>query len=206
MAGEITALKVQRRNKDRVSIYLDGEYAFSLKTIVAASLGRGDHLSDERIKDLQMEDSFEKAYDRALNYLSYRPRSSAEMSRYLRGKDVPSGVSEEVLQRLSAAGLLDDLAFAQYWVENRETFKPRGHRLLRQELRQKGISDELIAEALDEVDEEKSAYQAALKQASRYAGLDDEIFRQKMQNFLSRRGFNYGVITETICRLRQGGE
>jgi regulatory protein len=203
MAGEITAIKVQKRNKDRVNIYLDGEYAFSLKMIVAASLGRGDYLSDERIKELQMQDSFQKAYDRTLNYLAYRPRSSAEMSRYLRQKEVPSQVSEEVLLRLSAAGLLDDLAFARYWVENRETFKPRGRRLLRQELRQKGIDDGLIAEVLDEVDEGESAYQAASKQASRYAGLDDELFRQKMQNFLRRRGFTYEVITETISRLRR---
>jgi regulatory protein len=207
MAGEITAIKVQRRNKDRVNIYLDGEYAFSLKAIVAASLGRGDYLSDGRIKELQMEDSFEKAHDRALNYLSYRPRSSAEVSRYLRDKEVPPEVSEEVLQRLTATGLLDDLAFAQYWVENRETFKPRGPSLLRQELRQKGINDELIAEVLDEVDEEESAYQAASKQASRYSGLDDELFRQKMQNFLRRRGFTYEVIRETVSRLlRQRSE
>jgi len=201
MAGQITAIKIQKRNKDRVNIYLDGEYAFSLKTIVAASLGRGDYLSDKRIKELQIEDSFEKAHDQALRYLSYRPRSNAEVSRYLRDKKVPTVVGEAVLHRLSAAGLLDDLAFAQYWVENREAFKPRGRRLLRQELRQKGINDELIGEVLDEVDEEESAYQAASKQASRYAGLDDELYRQKMQNFLRRRGFTYEVIRETVSHL-----
>jgi regulatory protein len=201
VAGQVTAIKVQKRNKDRVNIYLDGEYAFSLKMIVAASLKRGDYLSDEEIKGLQMQDSFQKAHDRALNFLAYRPRSSAEVSRYLKEKGVPLEVSEEVLQRLSAARLLDDVAFARYWVENRETFKPRGRRLLRQELRQKGVGDELIAEALSEVDEEESAYQAALKQASKYTRLDDGLFRQRMHNFLRRRGFTYEVIRETISRL-----
>lgn len=201
MAGQVTAIKVQKRNKDRVNIYLDGEYAFSLKMIVAASLKRGDYLSDEEIKGLQMQDSFQKAHDRALNFLAYRPRSSAEVSRYLKEKGVPLEVSEEVLQRLSAARLLDDVAFARYWVENRETFKPRGRRLLRQELRQKGVDDELIAGALSEVDEEESAYQAALKQASKYTRLDDGLFRQRMHNFLRRRGFTYEVIRETISRL-----
>jgi regulatory protein len=201
VAGQVTAIKVQKRNKDRVNIYLDGEYAFSLKMIVAASLKRGDYLSDEEIKGLQMQDSFQKAHDRALNFLAYRPRSSAEVSRYLKEKGVPLEVSEEVLQRLSAARLLDDVAFARYWVENRETFKPRGRRLLRQELRQKGVDDELIAEALSEVDEEESAYQAALKQASKYTRLDDGLFRQRMHNFLRRRGFTYEVIRETISRL-----
>ncbi len=204
VAGEITAIKVQKRKKDRVNIYLDGEYAFSLKMIVAASLKRGDYLSDEEIKELQMQDCFQKAYDRSLNYLSYRPRSSAEVRRYLKDKGLPLQISEEVLQRLSAAGLLDDQAFASYWVENRETFKPRGRHLLRQELRQKGVDDELIAEALSEVDEGESAYQAALKQASKYAYLDDRVFRQRMHNFLRRRGFTYEVIRETISRLLQG--
>jgi regulatory protein len=201
VAGEITGLKEQKRNRGRVNVYLDGEYAFSLKMIVAASLKRGDYLSDEEIGELQMHDALEKAHNRALNYLAYRPRSSAEMSRYLSGKGVPSRVGEEVLQRLSGAGLLDDRAFARYWVENRETFKPRGRRLLKQELRQKGVGDELIAEALTDVDEEKSAYQAASRQASRYARLDDGLFRQRMYNFLRRRGFAYEVIGETISRL-----
>ena len=203
MAGEVTAIKAQKRKKDRVNIYLDGEYSFSVKMIVAASLQRGDYLADEEIKELQMQDAFQKAHDRALNYLAYRPRSSAEVSRYLAGKRVPSQVGEEVLQRLSAAGLLDDLAFARYWVENRETFRPRGRRLLRQELRQKGVDYELIAEALGEVDEEESAYQAALRQARKYAGLDDGLFRQRMHNFLRRRGFSYEVVRETISRLLQ---
>ncbi len=207
MAGEISAIKVQKRHKDRVNVYLDGEYAFSLKMIVAASLKRGDYLSDQQIKELQMQESFQKAHDRALNFLAYRPRSSAEVRRYLKEKGVPPQVSEEVLQRLSAAGLVDDLAFARYWVENRESFKPRGRRLLRQELRQKGVDDELIGEALGNVDEGKSAYQAALKQAAKYARLEDGLFRQKMHDFLRRRGFAYDVIRETISRLpRQRSE
>jgi len=201
VAGEITNIKAQSRKRDRANIYLDGEYAFSVKMLVAASLSRGDYLSDERIRELQMEDSFQEAYDRSLNYLGYRPRSSAELRRYLGGKGVPAQVSDEVLQRLSAAGFVDDLAFARYWVENREAFNPRGRRLLRQELLQKGVGDELVAEAVAEVNEEESAYRAGVEQASRYAGLDDGLFRQRMHNFLRRRGFAYEVIGETISSL-----
>lgn len=207
MGGEITAIKAQKRNRKRVSIYLDGEYAFSVKAIVAASLRRGEYLSDERIGQLQMEDMVEKAHNWALSYLGYRPRSRSEMVRYLRGKSVSPEVSEEIQRRLSAAGLLDDAAFARYWVENRETFNPRGWRLLRQELRQKGIDEELIAEVLSIVDEEESAYRAALKQGTRYDRLDDDLFRQKMYSFLRRRGFSYEVIRETISGLlRQRSE
>lgn len=201
MAGEITDIKAQRGKKRRVNVYLDGEYTFSVGTMVAASLRRGDSLSDEEIEELQMQDSVQTAYDRTLQYLAYRPRSTGEVRRYLREKRVPEQAHEHILERLSSAGLLDDLAFVQYWVENRETFRPRGRRLLRQELRQKGIGNELIAETLREVDEEKSAGRAALKQGRRYAHLDDEFFRQKMYSFLRRRGFAYEVIRETISRL-----
>lgn len=201
MGGEITAIKAQKRGSKRVNIYLDGEYAFSLKAIVGASLRQGDYLSDEAIAQLQMEDSVQKAHERALDYLAYRPRSRFEIRRYLRGKGVAAHVNQEVQRRLSAAGLLDDGAFARYWVENRESFKPSGRLLLRHELRQKGIDNELIDEVLTMVDDGDSAYRAASKQASRYTHLDEDLFRQRMYNFLRRRGFAYGVIRETISRL-----
>ncbi len=207
MAGQITDIRVQKRKRDRVNVYLDGEYAFSLEMGVAVSLKRGEILSDEEIQGLELRDSVQKAYDRTLNYLAYRPRSGAELRRYLTKTHVSPEVSERVLERLSAAGLLDDEAFARYWVENRETFRPRGRRALRQELRQKGIDDALIAEILNELNEEESAKRAAIKQAPRYDNLDDGVFRQKMYSFLRRRGFDYEVVRETIsCLLQQRSE
>lgn len=201
MGGQITGIKTQSRNRKRVNVYLDGDYGFSLALEVAASLKRGDSLSDGEIEELQLRDSEAMAYNKTLKYLGYRPRSTAEVSRYLRDKGFHEQVSEQVTMRLRRAGLLDDRAFAQYWVENRETFRPRGRRLLRQELRQKGISEELIAEVLAEVDEESSAYRAAVAHAAKYARLDDDGFRDKMSSFLRRRGFDYEVVREVVSRL-----
>ena len=201
MAGQITEIKLQARNRKRVNVYLDGEYGFSLGLLVAAPLSRGDTLSDEEIEELLLQDSIQTAFDRTLKFLAYRPRSSAEVKRYLREKGVAARVSERVLDRLRSASLLDDLAFAQYWVENRESFRPRGRRLLRQELRAKGIGQGLIDEVLTDVEEGRSAYQAAVQRAARYARLDDEAFREKMYGFLRRRGFDYEVVRETIARL-----
>jgi len=201
VAGQITEIKLQARNRKRVNVYLDGEYGFSLGLLVAAPLSRGDTLSDEEIEELLLQDSIQTAFDRTLKFLAYRPRSSAEVKRYLREKGVAARVSERVLDRLRSASLLDDLAFAQYWVENRESFRPRGRRLLRQELRAKGIGQGLIDEVLTDVEEGRSAYQAAVQRAARYARLDDEAFREKMYGFLRRRGFDYEVVRETIARL-----
>ncbi len=208
MGGRVTDIKTQARNSRRVNVYLDGQYGFSLGLGVAASVGRGDNLSDEEVERLQARDAEETAYDKCLNYLAYRPRSISEVRHYLREKRVAAEVCDSVTDRLERVGLLDDRAFARYWVENRETFRPRGRRLLRQELRGKGIDEELVVEVLSDVDEESSAFRAAWSKAPRYAGLDDEGFSAKMSSFLRRRGFDYEVVRETVSRvlLQRGDE
>ncbi|MEA3460026.1 MAG: RecX family transcriptional regulator, partial [Chloroflexota bacterium] len=145
--------------------------------------------------------SFQKAHDRALHFLSYRPRSEAEIQRYLRDKGVPKPIEEEIIQRLKAVGLLDDLAFARYWVEDRERFKPRSARMLRYELRRKGVSDEIIAKALEDLDEEESAYRAAGHRAHRLLNLDYKSFRRRLGAYLRRRGFSYEVARNASERL-----
>ena len=182
---------------------MDGHYAFGLAAIEAAKLRRDQVLSDEDIERLKKRDSFEKAHDRALHFLSYRPRSEAEVRRYLQGKAVSPAVEEEVVERLTRAKLLDDLAFARYWVENRESFKPRGLHMLRYELRQKGVDAKIIAQSLADLDEEESAYRAATQRGRRLAHLDQASFRQKLSAYLLRRGFPYGVVNPTVERIWQ---
>lgn len=203
MAGKITALKAQKRNPKRVNVYLDGRYAFSLAAIEAAKLRRGQVLSDEDIERLEERDSLEKAHNRALRFLSYRPRSEAEVRRYLRDKGVTPAVEEEIIERLTRAKLLDDVAFARYWVENRERFKPRGVRMLRYELRQKGVDDKTIAQALADLDEKESAYRAATQRGRRLAHLDQVSFRRKLSAYLQRRGFPYRVVNPAVERVWQ---
>jgi regulatory protein len=203
VTGTITALKPQKKNRERVNVYLDGRYTFSLTAIEAATLRRGQFLSDQEIEDLLERDSFQKAYDRALRFLSYRPRSEGEMRRYLQGKRVSPAIEAEVVERLTLAGLLDDQAFASYWVENRESFKPRGRHALRYELRQKGLSEEFIALALEDIDEEDSAYRALINRARRIAPLDRGAFRKKLGSFLRRRGFSYEAINAVLERAWQ---
>ena len=200
MPGTITALKVQKKNQDRVSVYLDGRFAFGLPAIVAVGLKQGQTLSDAEIQALKERGAGETAYNRVLNYLSYRPRSRAEVVTYLQKRDVPAGQIETVLARLERAGLLDDKAFAQFWVENRERFRPRGRRALRYELRNKGISDRLIDEALTSVDGAESAYRAAEKKARQLRHQDELTFRRKLIAYLARRGFDYDVAREVAER------
>jgi regulatory protein len=203
MAGTITALKFQRRNKERVNIYLDGEYAFGLDAIQAAQLHKGQVLSEKEISALKVQDERNRAFDRAVNFLSYRPRSRAEVERYLRGKAIADDTVADVIVRLEQAKYLDDEDFARFWLENRERFRPRGQRALRYELRQKGVSDEIIARVLGDVDDEAYAWRAVEGRLSRWANLPASEFRQKVTGFLSRRGFDYGTISLTLDKASQ---
>lgn len=201
MLQKITALKVQKKRRDRVSVFLDGEYAFGLQAAAAAGLRVGQTLCAEEIEALQDQEEIEAAYERVLDYLSYRPRSCAETERYLRRRGVSPSATEAVIERLLGAGLLDDEAFAEYWVENREQFRPRGQRALRYELRQKGVRDAVIAAAIHDVDETESAYRAARARARRLEHLDYTAFRRRLGGFLNRRGFGYDTVKTTVDRL-----
>jgi regulatory protein len=191
VAGTVTKLQVQKRRRDRVNVYLDGRYAFSLPEMEAVKLRRGQVLSDADIAQLRHRDELSKAYNLALGYLSYRPRSQAEVQTHLQRKGYHEALVAEVLARLQDAGLVDDVEFAQYWVENRMQFRPKGPVALRYELRQKGVAEEPIAEALEAVDPDEAAYRAAQRQARRLASEDRQVFFRRLVAYLGRRGFTY---------------
>jgi regulatory protein len=198
MGKQITALKTQKRNNQRVNVYLDGHFAFGLAAIEAARLKVGQILSDEEIAQLRGRDAVERAVDKAMHLLSYRPRSKAEIRRRLRRKDYDDATIEETLGRLSRVGLMDDREFARYWVNNRFQFNPRGLLGLRHELRQKGVEETIIDEALVNYDEEEAANRAAAKAVRRLRHLDPATFRRKLNGYLRRRGFSYALIKPTV--------
>ncbi len=201
MAGKITALITQKRNKERVNVYIDGAFAFGLAMIEALKLRKGQFLDDDEIAHLKARDEVEVAHERALHFLSYRPRSIEEVRRRLREKQHGELVVETVVERLGRAGLLDDEAFARYWVENRKQFKPRSARALRYELRQRGVADTDIETALMDLDEEEAAYRAAQSRARRYTHSDEQAFRKKLGDYLTRCGFGYSIVRDVLDRM-----
>ena len=198
---KITALVVQKRNPNRVNVYLDGEYAFGVARIVAAWLRVGLELDEKKIEQLQVEDARERALQQALLFLSYRARSESEIRQNLRKHEIPEAVVDETLERLRQDGLANDDEFAQAWVENRSTFRPRSRRMLTMELRQKGLNEESMKSALENVDDEPLAYEAAKKRAARFKDLEWIEFRKKLSEFLARRGFSYSVIAPVVIRI-----
>ncbi len=198
MSGRITALELQKKNKTRVNVYLDGEFAFSLALNEALHLKRGQWLDDEDIARLRAQDAYHRAMEAATRLLATRPRSTAEIRDRLRQKGYEPQTVERVIHRLQELGYLDDEAFARYWVENRERFRPRGPHALRYELHQKGIPAHIIDRVLGEINPLASALNALRARALRWAHLEENAFRQKATQFLARRGFSYDTIQEAI--------
>ena len=201
MGRKISAIKLQKRNKERVNIYLDGEFAFGLARILAAWLQVGQELSDEKIMALQARDAREAVYSQAIKLLNYRDRSEADMRRSLSQDGISEEVVNDVIERLRHAGLINDERFAQNWIENRNEFRPRSRRALTYELKARGIDQEAFGQALEQIDDDELALQAALKQSKKFQGLPWLEFRQKMYAFLARRGFNYETSAPVVRRV-----
>ena len=201
--AKITALTAQKRRKDRVNLFLDGEYAFSLSILNAAWLSIGQELSPEKIASLKQEDEYERGKEIALRLITNRPRSKKEVLDRMREKDVDEAVRERVITRMEELDLLDDEAFARYWIDQRARFKPRGIPLLRQELQQKGVDRQIVNDLLQELDNSAAVMQAAEKKARSLSHYPEDQFRKKLTGFLQRRGFHYEEIRDTVNELWQ---
>jgi regulatory protein len=200
MTGIITALRVQKKNRERVNVYLDEKYAFAVGMNTALQLRKGQQLSDAEIAELRAAGEENKAYHQVLRYLGMRPRSTAEIRRYLAGKDYDPALIDHVIARVTDAGYLDDQAFADFWVENRMRFRPRSARALRHELREKGVEPAVIDRALAALDESDAAWDAVSGRLERWRNLDEREFAHKLIGYLSRRGFSYAVARATCDR------
>jgi regulatory protein len=199
--GKITAIESQARHANRFNIYIDDAFALGVSAILAAKLRVGQSLGETELAALERAEAYETAHEKALRFLEPRPRSATEVRQQLFKKKIAADVIDEVIVRLTDAGLLNDKAFAKYWVENRETFRPRAGRALKYEMKRKGLSDQTIASALKGVDEDESAFRAGGARARRWFGLEHRDYLQKMIPFLVRRGFAYEIAKRAAERL-----
>ena len=197
MLKEITALTLQKSNSKRISVFIDGLFAFSISRIGGAWLRVGQIISEKEIDDLIEKDSKEKAFQSALHFLSFRNRSEYEIRMNLYGKGFDEKEIEEVIDNLKLRGYINEEIFAREWVENRATSKPRGRRLLIYELKQKKVNNEKIDQALESLpDEITLALKAVRKVIHRFENLEYDVYIQKVNGFLIRRGFDFEVIRE----------
>ncbi|MBW3623804.1 MAG: RecX family transcriptional regulator [Armatimonadetes bacterium] len=208
ISGRITALEPQKRHPDRMNLYLDGRFACGLSERVVFDNGLhvGKDLSSEDLAVLLGDEETQRAFNAAYLLLSYRSRSLSEIENRLRQKGFAPPLVKRVTEDLTAAGLLDDTAFAEGWVRNRQQSKPRGKSLLRWELRQKGVSRETAESALESLqpeDESEAAQRLARKYLEREKSDDPRVRQRRVIGMLQRRGYNWEVIREALGALEE---
>ncbi len=197
MKKRITDLKVQKNNRQRVSVFLDDKYAFSLTLSATLDLKKGCRIESARIDQLLQKDEFHRSYNSAVLYLTRRPRSINETRIFLTGKGYGPGAVQKTIDRLTEQEYLNDDAYTRIWIENRMHFRPKSAFALRFELRQKGVADTIINNMLHGFDDDKAAWNAIKGRLKRWESLDRPQFKLKLFNFLKVRGFCY----DTCCNV-----
>lgn len=201
-SGTITAIRRQQKNPERVNIFLDNTYAFAAtrEQAIDASLIIGRELSVDEVATLRAGDQVSKAVESALRLLVVRPRSEHELRDRLKRKEFDSETIDLALERVRNWGYLDDAEFARRWVDNRIQHRPRGERMLKQELRAKGVDRATIDDVLEEadIDEVGAAVAFAEKAAERMRNLDPQVARRRLSGQLSRRGYGWDAISAAL--------
>ena len=234
MSDVITALQADPADPNKVHIFIDGKHAMSVSLDIAANerLTVGQTCSPQRLEQLHSAQAMDDIYQKALAFLSYRPRSAREVEQRLRRKGFTPEQVSAVMERLRSQQYVDDREFARFWVGNRMTFNPRGPRLLKSELRQKGVPADIVDEVLkeqvetqeelvqqaDEISAERGltedepvpgtdlANALARKRLRTYGNLEPQAARRRLSGFLARRGYGFDIIDAVWRRVSTDGE
>ncbi len=144
-----------------------------------------------------MQDSLNVAY----RYLSYRPRSEAEIRHMLQRRRFTDQVVQQTLARLREQDLADDAAFATFWRDNRLTFRPKSKRLIQKELRDKKVAAEIVEQVTTDIDDDAIAYRLGSGRMPTIGQLDYREFHRRLSGYLGYRGFTHEVVRRTVARL-----
>lgn len=197
----ITSIKPQK-NKKRLNVYLDNKFGFGidLDSFLPLGIKVEQELSEGEVKKIVRKAEFQKVYNKFLKFATLRPRSTKELRDWTKRKRVHESIQKGLFNRLKRLDLVDDRKFAEWWIEQRKAFKPKGIKALAQELRMKGLERELIEQVLSEtpMDEEKIARELIESKMYRWRNLSKREARLKMSQFLGRKGFNWQVIGKVV--------
>jgi regulatory protein len=198
----ITRIQAQKKNPRRRSVFLDGKFAFGLDEEIVSRLGleKGKDLTEGRVKEVLSQKAESEAKNVALRFLSFRRRTEKEIKDKLKKKGFDEKTIKSTIDKLKQYDLINDSEFAAAWVRERLTYKPRGKKLLAQELWRKGIRKEIIDQVTGELcqDEDKPAIELLEKIKGRYKNLVPQVARRRMYGLLIRRGFSYETVNNAL--------
>lgn len=200
--SKITGIEIQKRNKNRVNLYVDNEYLLSLQAelVYKYNLSKNQEIDEEKLLEIARADDYEKAKNKALNSLSKVEKSEKKIREKL-SADFDEEVIEEVVEFLKKHELVDDERFAEMIVSNDLSFKRVGKNRIKQNLYTKGIKREYIESAISDIDSDvelENAIYLAKKRLPRIKDKDINKVKNKLYQHLSYKGFSYDIIKSAI--------
>jgi regulatory protein len=209
--GTITRVVRQQRDAERVSVFVDGAFAFglALELAVEAGLRKGKTLTAAEQAALLAKEQVHRARAAALDHLSYGAKTTAEVGRKLKEKGFDEAAVEDALAHLASYGYLDDEAYARAFARGRFAGRGYGPQRLRADLLRRGVARETVDAVLEELAEDEDLEEAARRHGRRrwraLAGEDDLRKRkQKTMDFLVRRGFSFDLARAVTDELARG--
>jgi regulatory protein len=204
----ITKIEPQKRNPRRRSVFIDGRFAFGVDEEVVSRLGleKGESLTETRIGKILAGKRENEAKEAALRFLSFRRRTEKEIRDKLRGRGFDQKAIKKTIEKLKGYDLINDHEFATAWVKDRLAHRPRGKRLLRQELWKKGIAKDIIDQVTEQLcqNEGRSASEVLARARKRYESLEPQVARRRMLGLLVRRGFSYETAKDALVTTSAG--
>ncbi|MBL7066793.1 MAG: RecX family transcriptional regulator [Candidatus Marinimicrobia bacterium] len=202
----VTKISTQKKRTDRRSIFLDGEYSFSVceETFRLFPIETGKSLSEKQITIIKTHEEFEKAKELALRYLIRRMRSEYELTLYLRKKEITEKAVKRSISYCKERKYINDEEYASMLVRDMINLNCYGINKIRLQLRRRGLSSEIIKNVLEnqihDSDQLKNAFELAKKKMRTIK--DQAKAREKIYRFLQQRGFNYSVINQVLKDLQ----
>lgn len=202
--GIITELKEGVRNKERVNVYIDGEFEFAvyIDTALSNRLKKGMELSEGDVERILGEDGEKYALSCAMKFLSYRMRTERELRQKLKEKEIAEGAIDTAIGKLQEMGYIDDAAFAELYTQ--ELLQKYGPRVAMQKLMQKGVPRDIAQEALDDMEQGEAVidgYVERLRQ--KHANEEAGKAKQKIIRALMAKGFDYEDIKRALNRYEE---
>ena len=204
---QITAIKVNKKRPNRRSIFIDGQFAFTVSEGIffQHNLEEGGELSDKQIKELTTADEFDKAKQAAVNLLSFRPRSIKEVSNRLVHKGWNKDLADRVTGELVDKGYLNDEEFAAIFARDKAKNKCLGPVALKSELIKTGVAQKIIEKTIEAV---YSKYPAdeLIQRLMKKRGIDLDVplvkkEKQRFINLLKRKGFTWDQMESVVRNL-----
>lgn len=204
--GIITKIEAQKRNKERVNIYIDEDYAFSLSAelVYKEGLEPKMQVDNERLSKIAKEESFFKCKDSALRTIERTYKTEKEIRDKLLLKEFDIYSIERTIGFLKEYDLLNDENYVKMYVKDK--MKNQGQNKIKYTLIQKGINEELIKEEIDKVNDDSQkevAYDLAVKKYNLLSKREDDKYKlsQKLYRFLTTRGYDYSIVSEVVKKV-----